>query len=172
MTEEAFEKWVAEYFSDWSNAVGPGIIGRMRDTWNAATKNALANQHRILTCVYCGHQYPQGTPPASAEVLTEHIKSCPEHPMRKLQEQLDAKEDPRDHDPRCRLLCGPEPSRLKYEDALTQLRGLFDQLLDVASTYLEASRHDNPDEEAAVLYADATEARFAEIEQSARRAIL
>ena len=40
---------------------------------------------RILTCVYCGHEYPQGTPSSGAEVLTEHIRQCEKHPMRKLE---------------------------------------------------------------------------------------
>ena len=38
---------------------------------------------RILTCVYCGHEYPQDTPSSSSEVLTAHIKVCEQHPMRK-----------------------------------------------------------------------------------------
>lgn len=37
---------------------------------------------RILTCVYCGHEYPQDTPAAGSAVLTEHIKVCERHPMR------------------------------------------------------------------------------------------
>lgn len=38
-----------------------------------------------LTCVYCGHQYPEGTPPHGAQILTDHIKVCEKHPMRKLE---------------------------------------------------------------------------------------
>lgn len=37
---------------------------------------------RELTCVYCGMVYPEGTPPHSAKVLTDHIKVCEKHPMR------------------------------------------------------------------------------------------
>jgi len=40
---------------------------------------------RVLTCVYCGHEYPQDTPAAGAEILTEHIRQCEKHPMRKLE---------------------------------------------------------------------------------------
>ena len=36
----------------------------------------------ILTCVYCGHQYPNGTPAAKHHALTEHIKRCGKHPLR------------------------------------------------------------------------------------------
>jgi hypothetical protein len=43
---------------------------------------------RILTCVYCGHEYPQGTPSWGNEILTEHIKVCEKHPMRKLEKRL------------------------------------------------------------------------------------
>ena len=38
-----------------------------------------------LTCVYCGHEYPEGTPPSGAKVLTEHIKVCEKHPMRQVE---------------------------------------------------------------------------------------
>ena len=39
---------------------------------------------RILTCVYCGMAYPEGTPPHGAQILTDHIKTCEKHPMKKL----------------------------------------------------------------------------------------
>ena len=38
-----------------------------------------------LTCVYCGQAYPEGTPPHGAQILTDHIKVCEKHPMRKLE---------------------------------------------------------------------------------------
>jgi uncharacterized protein len=37
---------------------------------------------RTLTCVYCGHEYPQDTPAWGVDVLTEHIRTCPKHPIR------------------------------------------------------------------------------------------
>ncbi len=40
---------------------------------------------RVLTCVYCGHEYPQNTPAWNDDVLTEHIRLCPKHPMRKVE---------------------------------------------------------------------------------------
>ena len=43
---------------------------------------------RILTCVYCGHEYPQDTPTHGAGVLTEHIKICERHPMRKAEKDI------------------------------------------------------------------------------------
>jgi hypothetical protein len=36
----------------------------------------------ILTCVYCGHEYPEGTPPHGSQILTDHIKICEKHPLR------------------------------------------------------------------------------------------
>lgn len=41
----------------------------------------------IVTCVYCGHEYPNGTPASKHLSLTEHIKICEKHPMRVLEEQ-------------------------------------------------------------------------------------
>ncbi|WP_337055011.1 hypothetical protein [Pseudoxanthomonas sp. USHLN014] len=37
---------------------------------------------RVLMCVYCGMQYPQGTPAAGDQVLTDHIRVCEKHPLR------------------------------------------------------------------------------------------
>lgn len=38
-----------------------------------------------ITCVYCGMTYPEGTPPHGAKILTDHIKICEKHPMRKAE---------------------------------------------------------------------------------------
>lgn len=48
----------------------------------------LTAESRVLTCVYCGHAYPPGSPEHGAEVLTEHIKTCEKHPMRALEAEL------------------------------------------------------------------------------------
>ena len=45
------------------------------------------NRERVLTCVYCGQEYPQGTPASGSEILTDHIKVCDRHPMRKVCEE-------------------------------------------------------------------------------------
>ena len=44
---------------------------------------------RILTCVYCGMQYPQDTPAWGDKVLTDHIRVCEKHPMKKLADQYE-----------------------------------------------------------------------------------
>lgn len=36
---------------------------------------------RVLTCVYCGHQYPDGTNSHGENILTDHISHCDKHPM-------------------------------------------------------------------------------------------
>lgn len=43
----------------------------------------------IVTCVYCGFAYPENTPTWNSIVLTEHIKSCDKHPMRKVVAERD-----------------------------------------------------------------------------------
>ncbi len=43
----------------------------------------------VVTCVYCGHEYPNGTPTAKAKELTEHIKVCESHPMREAERRID-----------------------------------------------------------------------------------
>ncbi len=42
----------------------------------------------ILTCVYCGMQYPEGTPPHGSQILTDHIKVCEEHPLRQAEVKI------------------------------------------------------------------------------------
>lgn len=41
----------------------------------------------VVTCAYCGMEYPEGTPASQCELLTEHIKICTKHPMRNLEEK-------------------------------------------------------------------------------------
>ncbi len=48
----------------------------------------LTSTERVLTCVYCGHAYPPGTPEHGAEVLTAHVVVCEKHPMRATQARL------------------------------------------------------------------------------------
>ena len=47
------------------------------------------NENSVVTCVYCGHQYPDGTPTAKHALLTEHIKICEKHPMREAEQKID-----------------------------------------------------------------------------------
>jgi len=55
----------------------------------AETKNKGTDMNRrMLTCVYCGHEYHQDTPAAGSEVLTAHIKACERHPMRKAEADI------------------------------------------------------------------------------------
>lgn len=42
----------------------------------------------IVTCVYCGHEYPEGTPTAKAELLTDHIAKCEQHPLRAAEQKI------------------------------------------------------------------------------------
>lgn len=49
----------------------------------------MANKkHCTLTCVYCGREYPEGTPPHGAQILTDHIKVCEKHPLRKAEADI------------------------------------------------------------------------------------
>ena len=42
----------------------------------------------VVTCVYCGREYPEGTPTSQVEVLTDHIKVCEKHPMREAEVKI------------------------------------------------------------------------------------
>lgn len=48
----------------------------------------MEEKSRVLTCVYCGAEYPQDTPAWGSDVLTEHIKICEKHPMRKAESTI------------------------------------------------------------------------------------
>lgn len=51
------------------------------------------SENNVVTCVYCGHQYPDGTPTAKHELLTEHIKICEKHPMREAEQKIERLRD-------------------------------------------------------------------------------
>lgn len=43
---------------------------------------------KLITCVYCGHEYPEQTPTSGAQILKDHIKICEKHPMREAEEKI------------------------------------------------------------------------------------
>jgi hypothetical protein len=51
---------------------------------------AAQNESQALTCAYCGHQYPPGTPRSNHSELTKHISRCEKHPMKLLRDALRA----------------------------------------------------------------------------------
>jgi hypothetical protein len=50
----------------------------------------LEEPEHVITCVYCGQAYPENTLTHGADVsvLTEHIRTCPKHPMREVEAKL------------------------------------------------------------------------------------
>lgn len=48
----------------------------------------LLKDKTVVTCVYCGQEYPDGTPTAKAQILTDHIKVCLKHPMRAAEQRI------------------------------------------------------------------------------------
>jgi hypothetical protein len=88
----------------------------------------------VITCVYCGHEYPKGTPAAKHQLLTEHIKICESHPMRdaeatviKLRSALsgvlgvDGKEDLEQMEVLIRLADAPAKDKAVTIDAIQAL---------------------------------------------------
>jgi len=43
---------------------------------------------KLVTCVYCDHEYPDQTPTSGAQILKDHIKVCEKHPMREAEETI------------------------------------------------------------------------------------
>jgi hypothetical protein len=52
--------------------------------------NALLTESQKVTCAFCGQEYPRGTPRHGDGLLAEHIKVCPQHPMRQVEADLAA----------------------------------------------------------------------------------
>jgi len=81
----------------------------------------------ILTCVYCGHAYPEGTPPHGSQVLTDHIKVCEKHPMKKLRNALvglvgvDGKDDLEKLEAMMRLMPAPDADKAVTINAIHAL---------------------------------------------------
>jgi len=55
-------------------------------------KQWVADLHSgmYINCVYCGHQYGPAdeTPSTMADILKEHIRICPKHPMSEMNNAL------------------------------------------------------------------------------------
>ncbi|MFC1707501.1 hypothetical protein ACFL59_11925 [Planctomycetota bacterium] len=43
----------------------------------------------ILTCAFCGEEYPPGTPRSQHELLTEHVHQCAAHPLNERIRELE-----------------------------------------------------------------------------------
>lgn len=50
----------------------------------------IQNNCRTVTCVFCGHVYPPGTPSSNHAALFAHVEECPKHPMRKYKLRAEA----------------------------------------------------------------------------------
>ena len=61
-----------------------------RQFGEAAAKkyNALLKDVDVVTCAFCGHEYPRGTPRHGDGQLVAHMKTCLKHPMREVEEKL------------------------------------------------------------------------------------
>ena len=48
---------------------------------------------RIVTCVYCGEEYPNNTPTHGTKILTDHIQECKKHPLYEAKDRIRFLED-------------------------------------------------------------------------------
>lgn len=91
----------------------------------------------VVTCVYCGHAYENGTPTSGADILTAHIRVCEKHPLRKSEAQVarlrgalegfvgaSSAEDLRGMESMLRLAPAPAEDKAKAIDAIHALLSL------------------------------------------------
>jgi hypothetical protein len=80
----------AQQFIDALHAIGWRGVGDAQHTHIEKLWAHMCNKgDAIVTCVYCGHQYPAGTPPSGSELLTAHIKVCEKHPLRAAEKRIE-----------------------------------------------------------------------------------
>ena len=46
----------------------------------------------VTTCVFCGHEYPAGTPRSQAKLLYDHVAICEKHPAAGFRKRAEAAE--------------------------------------------------------------------------------
>jgi len=95
----------------------------------------MDGKNRVLTCVYCGMEYPQDTPAWGNKVFIDHIKVCEKHPMKKVCDDyakvrkaliglvgVDTKEELDAMEIQLRILPVPDEDRMNTTNAITVLR--------------------------------------------------
>ncbi|MDR3446006.1 hypothetical protein [Dyella sp.] len=99
----------------------------------------MSNGSIVLTCVYCGTEYAQGTASHGSQVLTDHIRTCLKHPLRRAEahiaslrsalEGLIGASDPdtlRNMEAQLRMLPAPEADKAAGINAIHALLALAD----------------------------------------------
>lgn len=85
---DEFREFCEELYDDAYDDGKGAFVRQPNEAMIAQTITDYAEKE-IVTCVYCGHAYPPGTPTANHPLLTEHIAQCEKHPMRAVTEQRD-----------------------------------------------------------------------------------
>lgn len=56
--------------------------------WAVKSVREVEARERIMTCIWCAHEYPPMTPKAQAPILYEHAKVCEKNPARQLEQRI------------------------------------------------------------------------------------
>lgn len=84
--------WMADIANRFYPSDGPDescFLVNLRHNLSQAIADGYQQATQSLTCAYCGHEYPPGTPPSQAEALSAHIRVCAKHPMREVEAERD-----------------------------------------------------------------------------------
>lgn len=50
-------------------------------------------KQNVVTCVWCGHEYPTGTPRKQHDLLYAHAMKCPKHPAAQFRTKVERLRD-------------------------------------------------------------------------------
>lgn len=60
------------------------IVLNDRLSYQKAIDDIAGKKNVVLSCAYCGLEYPSDTPASQGYALYQHLRSCEKHPMKEL----------------------------------------------------------------------------------------
>lgn len=81
-TDEEIVKYFAPW---WTKRDTAGLTIREVRLLETIVDRNITIANRVVTCAFCGHSFPDGTPVTQDRRLTDHVMVCPKHPMRQTE---------------------------------------------------------------------------------------
>ena len=96
--EEIRERWADPNQAGYRDTAAPDDIAYLLGEVERLEKERQAMQQnsRVVTCVFCGNAYPPGTRRANHKALKAHVATCPKHPAATFRAERDEARRQRD----------------------------------------------------------------------------